>query len=200
VGDRFKTPWGTTPRDVLKIALGSHRTPLTWRHESSFSYGVEGTSTTLLVEITRAGRATFVERDGSSQCDRAPCTLMAMDCSSVLLIPVHVEAVTQDGVIVARGDSQLTVSSRRYIGVSIGQSFATHRGTLRIREIRDKGLLAGGFGIGLGFSRKRTMVGAIRGSYLVENVGALFVVYACFPATVPPELRGSDESDIGCRG
>lgn len=172
--------------------------PLTWQHESSFSYGVEGTSTTLLVEITRPGRATFVERDGSLRCDDGDC--IAMDCSSELRIPVHLEAVTQDGVIVAGGDSELTVSSRRYIGVGIGQLFATHRGTLRIREIRQKGLLADGFGINLGFSRTRTMVGAIRGSYLVEGVGGVFVVYACFPDRTPPELRGSDEHDIGCRG
>lgn len=198
VGDRFKTPWGATPRDVLKVALGSHRTPLTWQHERSFTYGVEGTSTTLQVDITRPGPPTFVKRDGSLRCESMPC--MEMECSSQLLIPVHVKAVTQDGVIVAEGDSQLTVSSRRYIGVSIGQLFATHRGTLRIREIREKGLVADGFGIGLGFSRKGTLVGAIRGSYLVENVGGVFVIYACFPETTPPELRGSDEFDIGCHG
>src|SRR5690606_19450902 len=114
VGDGFKTPWGIRPRDVLKIALGDHQAPLTWQHDSAFSYGVEGTSTTLLVQITRRGPATFVERDGSQRCDSVwPC--MGYDCSSVLLIPVHVKAMTQDGVIVARGDSELRVSSRRYI-------------------------------------------------------------------------------------
>ena len=65
VGDRFKTPWGQTPRDVLNTALGSHRATLTWQRESAFSYGVEGTTTSLLVEITRKGPATFVARDGS---------------------------------------------------------------------------------------------------------------------------------------
>lgn len=161
---------------------------------------MEGTSTALRVEITRKGPATFLKRDGSMRSvPGAP--LMAYDCSSQLRIPVHVKAETQDGVIAVRGDSELVVSSRRFIGVSIGQSFATHRGTLRIRDIREKGLRVPGFGISLGFSRKRTMVGAIRGSYEVENAGiAVFVRYACFPATPPPELRGSDESDIGCRG
>ena len=92
------------------------------------------------------------------------------------------------------------MSSRRYIGTSIGQSFAAHRGTLRIRDVREKGLVLDGFGIALGFSRKRTMVGAIRGSYEITGVGALYVEYACFPSESPPELRDSDEDEVGCRG
>ena len=196
VSDGFKTPWGSTPRDVLNIALGTHRTTFTWQRESSFSYDVEGKSTTLRVEITRRGPATFVKRDGNSPCSREPCPYY--DCSSSnLVIPVHVEATTEDGAIKAQEDSELTVSDRHYIGVSLGQWFATHRGTLQIREIRTKGLSVPHFGISLGFSRKRTMVGAIRGSYEIANVGGLFVEYACFPDKRPPELRNS-EDEVGC--
>lgn len=197
VNDLFKTPWGTTPRDILNIALGSHRTTLTWQREKAFSYGVEGTSTTLRVQITRRGRATFVE-GGSTRCiGPGPC--MSWDCStSKLYIPVHVKVVTDDGVIATQDDSDLVVSSRRYIETSLGESFTSHRGTLRIREIHEKGLSVPDFGIVLRFSPKRTMVGAIGGSYTIENVGGLFVEYACFPAKPPPELRGV-EGEIGCR-
>ena len=196
VDDRFETPWGSTPREVLKIALGRHRTSLTWQPESAFSYGVEGTTTTLQVEITRAGPATFLEGKEGHQRHIRDYT----ECGSGLLIPVHVQAETQDGVIVTEGDAELIDTSRNYIGTSVGQSFATHRGTLRLDniDIREKGLVLDGFGIVLGFSRKGTMVGAIRGNYLIEGVGALWVVYACFPAKSPPELRHSGESDIGC--
>ena len=72
VGDRFKTPWGITLGDVQKAALGSHRTPLTWRRDEELSYGAEGTRTTLLVEITRRGAATFVERSGAMRSEDRP--------------------------------------------------------------------------------------------------------------------------------
>lgn len=196
VSDSFETPWGTTARDVLNIALGSHRTPLTWQHDNRFSYSVEGTSTSLLVPITRRGPARFVERDGGIRCDRQPCA--AYICLSELLIPVHVKAESRDGVIATEGDSQLKVSSQHCIGAAIGQSFATHPGAFRIREIHEKGLVVDGFGISFGFSRKRIMVGAVRGNYDVEY-GAAYVEYACFPETPPPELRDSDEQDVGCR-
>jgi hypothetical protein len=197
VSDGFKTPWGLTPRDVLKIALGTHRTTFTWQRQSSFSYDVEGRSTTLRVEITRRGRATFVKRDGSIRCPSVgPC--MGYDCSSSkLLIPVHVAATTQDGAIKAQEDSELTVYVHE-IGVSLGQSFATHHGTLRIREIREKGLSVPGFGISLRFTRKRIMVGSIRGSYEIASVGGEFVEYACFPHHPPAELRHA-EGEVGCR-
>jgi hypothetical protein len=197
VSDGFKTPWGATPRDILSTALGAHRTALTWKPESTLSYGAEGTSTTLLVEITRKGPATFMKREGGAQGGQ----LMAIECASELLIPVHIKAETQDGVLAVEDDAQLVASSRRYIATSLGQMFATHRGTLRVREIREAGMVVPGFGINLGFTRKRIMVGAIRGSYEVTNAGkGIFVEYTCFPATPPPELRGADESEIGCRG
>jgi hypothetical protein len=199
VSDSFKTPWGATPRDVLNIALGTHRTTLTWQRESSFSYGVEGTSTTLVVEITRRGPATFFDRDGSLRPPPGGGPFLAYHCPPELLIPVRIKAETQDGVIAVEADSVLQTSSRRYIGLFVEQPLAGHRGTLRIRDIREKGLLVPDFGIFLGFSRKRTMVGAIRGSYLVENSGGLYVEYACFPDTPPRELRGLEEF-IGCNG
>jgi hypothetical protein len=124
--------------------------------------------------------------------------MIGYNCPPKLEIPVRVKAETQDGVISVQADSVLQVSSRHYIEVSVGQSLLSHRGTLRIRDIREKGLKVDGFGVILGFTRKRTMVGAIRGSYEVTGVGALYVEYACFPDTPPTELRGSDEDFIGC--
>ncbi len=184
VSDRFKTPWGITPRDVHNTVLGKHRTALKWRHEAAFSYGVEGTSTTLLVEITRGKEpVTFVRRDGSQRWD----TMMAYDCSSELRIPLHVKATTQDGVVSVEGDSELTVSSRRSIVVTL---YAAQRGTLRIRETREKGTVVDSFGIVLGFRGKRAMVGAIGGGYKCADENCLHIpyAYACFPDKPPFQL------------
>jgi hypothetical protein len=199
VDDRFATPWGSTPLDVLKIALGRHRTSLAWQTESAFSYGVEGTTTTLEVEITRAGPATFLE--GKKGRHRERHIRGHLECGSALLIPVHVRAETEDGVIITEGEANLTTTSQHDIGTALEQPFATHRGTLRLDtiDIRQKGLVLDGFWIVLGFSREGTVVGAIRGNYVIEGVGARWAEYACFPARSPPELSRSGESDIGCK-
>jgi hypothetical protein len=198
VGDLFKTPWAITPRDVQNTALGTHRMPLKWRHEEAISYGMEGTSTTLLVEITRRkGPVTFVER-GRSQWDSLAirAATMVYDCSSKLRIPVHVKATTQDGVVSVEGDSELAVSSRNSIIMTL---YAAQRGTLRIRELREKGTVVDSFGIVLGFRRKRTMVGAIGGSYrcTADNCLHMPYAYACFPDNPPFQV---DEFILGaCR-
>jgi hypothetical protein len=182
VSDVFKTPWGITPRDVQNTALGTHRKPLQWRHEEAISYGVEGTSTTLLVEITRRKLpVTFARSDGQRD------GLMAHDCSSELRIPVHVKATTQDGVLSVEGDSELVVSSRNSIVINL---YGPQRGTLRIREVREKGTVVDGFGIVLGFRGKRTMVGAIGGAYRCPEENCLHIAYAyaCFPDNPPFQL------------
>jgi hypothetical protein len=198
VSDHYETPWGITPRDVLNDALGSHRATFTWQRHSSFSYDVEGRSTTLLVKIARRGRANFFKRDGSPNCpSMGPC-FEFYRCSSTLVIPVHVQATTQDGAIKAQQDSELTVSARHNIELHLDQPFATHRGTLPIPKLREKTVSVPSLGISLGFSRKRTMAGAIRGFYEIENVGGRFAEYACFPDKRLREFRNSERA-IGCR-
>lgn len=181
VGDVFKTPWGITPRDVQNIAQGTHRIPLKWRRDEMISYGVEGTTTTLLVEITRRKAATtFVKRDGGQRSGE----MVAYDCSSRLHIPVHVKATTQDGVVSVEGDSELIVSSRTSIVMTL---YAPQRGTLRIRELKEKGTVVDSFGIVLGFRGKRTVVGAIGGGYKCADEGCMHLpyAYACFPDKPP---------------
>jgi hypothetical protein len=180
VSDLFKTPWGITLRDIQNTVLGKHRAPLKWRHEEAFSYGVEGTSTTLLVEITRGkGQVKFIKRDGSQR-----DSSMAYDCRSELHIPVHVKATTQDGVVSIEGDSELEVLSRSSMVMTLS---ATRPETLRIRELREKGTLVDSFGIVLGFRRNRIMVGAIGGGYQCADDNCLHIpyAYACFPDNPP---------------
>lgn len=187
VGKGFMTPWGITLRDIQNAALGSHRMPVTWRHDEEISYGVEGTSTTLLVEITRTGPATFVERTGAMK-STGDHGMMAWDCStSRLLMPVHVKAVTQDGVFSIEGDSELIATSRRSIVVTL---YAAQHGTLQIRSTRDKDTVVDSLGITLGFRGKRTMVGAIGGGYACADFNCLHIpyAYACFPDRPPFQL------------
>ena len=181
VGDGFETPWGITPRDVQKAALGKHRTPITWRREEAMSYGVEGTRTTLVVEITRGtGPIEFVERNGSQRAD----DMVAYDCGSELSVPVHVKATTQDGVVSIEGDSKLVVSSRNQIAVTL---YGKQQGTLRIRKLEEEGTVVDSFGIALAFRPNRTMVGAIGGGYRCGDFNCMHLpyAYACFPEKPP---------------
>lgn len=199
VSDGFKTPWGFTLRDVQNTVIGSHQSPLTWRHEKEISYGVEGTSTTLLVEITRRGAATFFERNGAHRASD-----MAHNCRSNLLMPVHVKAMTEDGVFSMEGDSELRVFSQDFIGVTldaVGRWTLLQRGTLQIRGTRDKGTVVTDLGIFLGFRVARTMVGAIGGYYrCADELTCLHVpyAYACFPESPPFQLH--ERIFHGCSG
>ena len=183
VGSGFKMPWGTTPRDVMKLALGAHRTPLTWRHEEAFSYGVEGTSTTLLVELTRGkGPITFVERSVGQGDD-----LIDYECPSALSIPVHVKATTQDNVISIEGDSELIVTSPNSIVMTF---YVARPETLRILNFSEEGTVVDSFEIALAFGQNRAMVGVMGGGYKCADENCLHIpyAYACFPERPPFQI------------
>jgi hypothetical protein len=190
VGNDFKAPWGTTPRDVMKLASGTHKTSLTWQRENGFSYGVEGTSTTVRVEITRRGPATFFKRDGSINIPpgNGNRPFFGHPCRSLLLIPVTVKVATSDGVIDVEAEAALQMSSRDDLSLFMMQPLASHRGSLRIREIREEGLQVCDFGVTLDFPPKALWVGTIGGSYPTTS-GGLFVEYARFRQTPQPARK-----------
>jgi len=173
VDDGFMTPRGITVGDVQNTVLGSHEAPLTWRHEEEIAYGVAGTSTTLLVEITRKGAATLAE---------AGEEMGPVCCSPKVLIPVHVKAMTQDGVFSIEGDSEVEVSSER---TTVEVLSAVPRGPVHNPGAEDKRTAVDTLGINLAFRRHRLMVGSIGGAYSGNQPVHLLVPYACFPDSPP---------------
>lgn len=168
--------------ELVKAALGKHETPVTWRYEEAMTYGVEGTRTTLRVEVTLLrGPCRFVD------CETYADDWMVYECTPELRIPVHVEATTGDGVVAIEGDSELVVTSEDHVALELS---GTQRGTLRICELREADTVVSSFGIVLGFRPDRTMVGAIGGGFRCGRDNCLHIpyAYACFPDRPPFRL------------